>query len=166
MKQIKFFGMLLACLTLALGFTSCGGDDEDEPKGDDLMENLQGSWEFSTMKVKVLGQTVEMDIDDIRDGSGYDQFYDEHLNFNGNKVNGSTYRVDGNKIMLPWYEDVSWWATVSFSGSKMTMYYDVNYEGLDVELWTTYVRSGRSGQVSVEGDARMMLRDALKTIGK
>jgi len=163
MKQIKFFGMLLACMSLALGFTSCG-DDDDEPKGDDLVENLQGSWTFSNMKLKVLGQTVEMDIDDIRDESGYDQFYDEYLNFNGNKVNGSTYRVDGNKLMLPWYEDLGWWGAVSFSGSKMTMYYDINYEGVDMELWITYVKSGRSLMAPECVDAGMIVSEAMKKV--
>ncbi len=165
MKQFKFWGMLVACLMLALGFTSCSNDD-DKPKGDDLMENLQGGWTFSTMKIKTLGQTVEMDIDDIRGNSGYDKFYDEYLTFNGDKVNGSTYRVDGNKIMLPWYEDLGWWGAVSFSGANMTMYYDLDYEGVDMKLWITYTKSGRGIMSPVDVDAQKLLNEAVTTVKK
>ncbi len=164
MKQLKFLGMLVACLTLALGFTACSDDDEDEPSGDNLVESLQGNWTFTTIKVKTLGQTVEMDADDLRNNSDYDQFYDEYLTFSGNKVNGSPYRVEGNKIMLPWYEDLGWWASVSFSGSNMTMYYDLNVQDIDMEMWINYTRSGRSAMTPARADAQKLIYEALMAV--
>ena len=30
----------------------------------------------------------------------------------------------------------------------MTMYYDLNYEGINMQLWTTYVKSGSRSSLS------------------
>lgn len=110
-------------------FSSCG-DDNGEPKGDDLVEKLQGTWYFDVMKIKVAGQVLEFTADELKHESGYDGFYDEKLTFSGNRVNGLEYSVKKNSVLLPWYEEQDWWATVSFSGSKMTMYYSVYSEGV------------------------------------
>lgn len=143
MKKLFLNYALLVMMSLCTGvmFTSCS-DDEDEPKGDDLVEQLQGTWKFELMKMDVLGKKIEMDIDDIRDNSDADIFYDEVLSFSGQKVNGSAYTIQGNKILLPWYKELGWWMSVSFSGSKMTLYMDVEYEGVPIKLWATYKKSG------------------------
>lgn len=140
-KLFNYFALLMMCLTVSVAFVSCG-DDEDEPKGSNLEEQLQGTWNFQVMKISVMGQTIEMDIDDLKNNTGYNQFYDDVLKFSGSKVNGGTYKINGNKILLPWYESVDWWASVSFSGSKMTLYYDINYEGVPMKMWITYIKSG------------------------
>lgn len=133
--------LLVMCLTVSMAFVSCG-DDKDEPKGGDLVEKLQGTWYFDIMKMNAMGQTIEMDKEFIMNGSGYDQFYDDVLTFSGEKVNGSSFQVNGKKIMLPWYDNLDWWATVSFTGNKMTLYYDIYYEGTPIKMWITYVKSG------------------------
>jgi len=144
-ETINLLALLAVCLFIGCAFTACGDDKKDEITSDDLVERLQGSWTFETMKINVMGQTIEMDADDLRDDTGYDQFYDEYLSFNGEYVNGSKYYVDGNKVLLPWYEELDWWSKVSFSGSKMTMYYDITSEGVRIKLWTVYVKGGGRG---------------------
>lgn len=66
-----------------------------------------------------------------------------------------------NSVLLPWYEEQDWWATVSFSGSKMTMYYSVYSEGVKMELWSIY-RSGTRCVTDVEGNATTIGAVAVK----
>lgn len=136
-----FMAILVIGLACGCLMSSCG-DDKDEPTGDNLIEKLQGTWHAESMTINVMGQTIEMDMDDLRQDSGYDSFYDEVLTFNGTKVNGSEYKVKGNTILLPWYESADWWQSVSFSGNKMTLYLDVIYEGIPMKMWITYNKYG------------------------
>ena len=149
MNKKIFYFLAFWCLCVCSGgfLTSCG-DDEDEPKDGDLVERLQGTWYIDRMKISVLGQNMEFTADELKDESGYDRFYDETLKFDGEKGNGLSYSVDKNSILLPWYTEQGWWCQVSFSGSKMTMYYDLNYEGINMQLWTTYVKSGSRSSLS------------------
>jgi len=163
-KLFNYVALLAMCLTVSMAFVSCSDDDEDEPKGGDLVEQLQGTWNFDIMKVNVMGQTIEMDKDEIVDNTGYDRFYDDVLTFSGEKVNGTSYQVSGNKVMLPWYEELGWWASVSFSGNKMTMYYDINYEGAAMKMWITYVKGSRSGYTFTDGQMPALIREAVKSI--
>lgn len=139
----------MLCL-FSVSLNSCGSDDDDEPGGEDpagnsLVEKLQGTWTFEKMKIKSFGQTIELDLDDLKNYSGYSDFYDDVLSFNGSKVNGMTYSIDGNNILLPWYDE-GWWAKVSFSGNQMTLYFNINYEGVAMELWTIYSKSSKSSR--------------------
>ncbi len=142
--------MHVYAMFFSVSLNSCKDDDDEpggggSPSGDLLVEKLQGTWTIEKMTVKSFGQTIEFDLDDLKNNTGYSNFYDDVLTFNGNEVNGLAYSVDGNKIMLPWYEDYDegWWATVSFSGNQMTMYYDINYEGVKMEMWITYTKSSK-----------------------
>lgn len=138
----------MLCL-FSVSLHSCGSDDDEPgagaPTGDDLVEMLQGTWTIEKMKVKTFGQTIELGIDDLKNYSGYSDFYDDVLSFNGNKVNGLSYSIDGNSILLPWYDE-TWWTEVSFSGNQMTLYYNINYEGVPMELWAIYSKSNRSSK--------------------
>ena len=127
---------------MSLSIVSCGSDKEDEPTGDSLMDKLQGTWTADYVKLNFMGQTMEMTFDEFKREFGYDAFYDDVLTFNGMKVNGSTYWIDGNKILLPWYEEAEWWQTVSFSGNKMTLYLDADLEGVRMKTWITYIKNG------------------------
>lgn len=139
-KLLKIvYGTMFVVLTLM--FSACSSSS-DEPSGDDLVEKLQGTWVLDKMKMSVMGQTFEMTADELKNESGYNQFYDEVLRFSGDKVNGYDYQVKGNKVLFPWYEETNWWAKVSFSGSTMTMYFDINYEGVPMKMWGIYVKSG------------------------
>lgn len=142
-KFLKFFCALLIGM-LSVGFVSCGDDkdDLDSPSGNNLTEKLQGTWTLDVMKIQVMGQTIEMNRDQLVDNSGYENFYDDVLTFNGSKVNGYDYQIDGNKILLPWYSELDWWQSVSFSGNKMTLFLDIVYEGIPMKMWITYVKKG------------------------
>lgn len=142
-KFLKLFYALLIGV-LSVGFVSCGDDDDEpeNPSGNNLAEKLQGTWTFDLMKIQVMGQTIEMDRDQLVDNSGYENFYDDVLTFNGSKVNGLDYQIDGNKILLPWYSDLDWWQSVSFSGNEMTFFLDIVYEGIPMKMWITYTKNG------------------------
>ena len=147
-RLFHFLTLICVCLCSAPLLTSCGDDDNDEPKDGDLVEKLQGTWHFERMKISVMGQNLEFTADQLKDDSGYAGFYDEVLSFSGSKVNGYDYSVDGNSLLLPWYVETGWWAQVSFSGSSMTMFYDINYQGVNMKLWSIYVKSGSRAQLA------------------
>lgn len=160
-KFLKFFCALLIG-ALSAGFVSCGddGDDLDNPSGSSLTEKLQGTWVFDIMKIQVMGQTIELDRDQLVNNSGYEDFYDDVLTFNGSKVNGNDYQINGNKILLPWYSDLDWWQTVSFSGNKMTLYLNVTYEGVPMKMWATYVKKSARGGIVTSPNASTSILDA------
>lgn len=157
-KLMKFMSMMAVCICAAGFFTSCS-DDKDEPSssssGGSLVssEQLDGTWTVKKMKMEVLGQTMEMTLEELKQNSGYSQFYDDVLTFSGNKVNGATYTRDGNRILLPWYEELGWWSTVSISGSEMTLFFDIVQEGVSMKLWTVYTKSRASFDVQTDGPA-------------
>lgn len=145
---LKMMALLIVCLCYPLLLCSCGSDDDDDVKSNNIADKLQGTWIFEKMKTNVLGQTIEMTKDELKSTSGYDEFYDDVLTFKGSKVNGLEYTLDGNKILLPWYADTDWWEEVSFSGSKMIMYLDEYYEGIRMQLWLTYKKSGSRAEIT------------------
>lgn len=169
-KFLNYFCALLIG-AMCLGFASCG-DDDDEPSGgsagtpsgtvtgSNLVEKLQGTWTFQKMKIQVMGQTVEMTRDELVGSTGYENFYDDVLTFSGSKVNGYDYQVDGNKILLPWYESQGWWQSVSFSGNTMILLLDVVYEGVPMKMWLTYVKTGSRAADSYMPEASISIFDA------
>lgn len=153
--------MMAICLSMPV-LTSCS-DDDDEPSGDALVEQLQGTWylEDVTMSVPALDYSVTMTADELIDAAGYDAAYDEVLTFKGNKVIGydnkeHTYRVSGNRLLLPWYEDDDLWYDVSFSGSNiMTLYVVTDVSGYDCQMWFNYRKSGSRAAVVAPADAQL-----------
>ena len=110
---------------------------------------------------------IELDIDDIKHNTGYDQFYDEVLRFDGERVNGQPFTVKGNKILLPYYENEEWWMEVSFKGSNMTLYMNIDYQGYNMKAWTTYSRAGRSSAPAyVENATTAAIENAVKLVVK
>lgn len=148
-KLLKLFSVLFIG-ALSVGFASCGDDDGSAgSSGNALVEQLQGTWKVDVMKVQAMGQTIEMNRDELSQISGYDKFYDEVLTFNGTKVNGLDYQINGNQILLPWYAESGWWHTVSFAGNKMTLFLAISYEDMPMKMWVTYVKTGsRADDVS------------------
>ena len=112
---------MLAVAAMAVTMVSCSGDKDDEPEGDSLVEQLQGTWNFSEMEVTTMGQTVTLtasDLDKFAGDNGYSGYYDKVLDFDGDRVNGVSYNVKGNKINIPaWYDDM--WGEVKFKGSTL-----------------------------------------------
>ena len=148
--------LILACV--ATFFTSCS-DKDDEPKGDDLVEKLQGTWTIESCKVKVLGQTFEFSLKELRDFADVDMFVDEVLTFNGMYVNNERYDVKGNKILLPWYDE---WEEITFSGSnKMTLH--SIYDG-EVECWLAYRKTSSRAPISGDTSGFNMVDTCLKLV--
>lgn len=152
-KFQKLATLLLVCVCCAGIFSSCEKDDDDDSvQGSNLVEALQGTWNFQKMKVSVMGQTIEMNADDLKDETGYGAFYDETLTFSGNKVNGAEYEINGNKILLPYYVEQQWWAKVSISGSKLELYYNITEQGVSMQLWTIYTKKGSRSPQQMPAD--------------
>lgn len=166
---VFFYAMLIGVMSMNLA--ACGDDDDDNaissgsnsaanPQGDNLKEKLQGTWTVDVLKSVVMGQTIEMNRDELIANSGYDDFYDDVLTFNGTKVNGLDYQINGNKILLPWYSDLGWWMSVSFSGNKMTLYLDITYEGVPMKLWVTYAKNSSRATFDPSSNASISILDA------
>ena len=151
----RIMAMLFAAVVCSGVFTSCS--DDDEPSGDALKERLQGTWNFSKMKIKVADQTFELSGDDLKQASNADYIVDEVLSFNGDKVNGQYYEIKGNKILLPYYEEQNWWGEVSFSGSQLVFYYDITAEGMRVQEWAYYDPATRGASfIPAQGNAALI----------
>lgn len=105
-----------------------------------------------------------MNADEIRNGSGYENFYDESLSFSGTKVNGQTYKVDGNRVMLPWYTNLDWWAKVSFSKSQLIFEYDITQNGVNFKMWCYYNSVSRAGSTTFSSDTDPSLLPVLLQI--
>ena len=148
-KLLKLLSVLFIG-ALSVGFASCSDDDAPAgPSGDALVEQLQGTWTVDVMKVQAMGQAIEMNRDELLQNTGYDDFYDDVLTFNGTKVNGLDYQINGNQILLPWYAELGWWQTVSFAENTMTLFLAISYEGIPMNMWATYVKTGsRADDVS------------------
>lgn len=113
MKKNDYFWSLLTfvmLVMLSVGFTSCGGDDDDDDitSGSELVDQLQGTWQFQKGTETVMGMTITMDRSSLNEikksmeqmmGSKV-EIWDETLSFSGSKVNGVNYRLEGNKLIL------------------------------------------------------------------
>lgn len=166
MKKIfRLTALILACLTGSFMFNSCSDDDGDGKSGPsssssaNIAENIEGTWTIEKMKMTVLGQTIEMSKEELSAASGYDRFYDDVLTFSNGKVNGLDYTLEDNRMLLPWYESVEWWADVTVTSSKLTLYYNITTEGVKMQLWTIYSRS--RGSADACGAAKAGIADAL-----
>ena len=113
MKKKDYLWSLLTLVMVAmlsLGLSSCGGDDEEDDvtSGSELVDKLQGTWDFRKGTETVMGMTITMDRSSLKEmkksmeqmmGSRV-EFWDETLSFSGSKVNGVNYKLDGNKLIL------------------------------------------------------------------
>lgn len=146
MRKIYYLLAMLAVAAMAVTMVSCGGDKDDEPEGDSLVEQLQGTWNFSEMKVTTMGQTVTLtasDLDKFAGDSGYSGYYDKVLDFDGDRVNGVSYNVKGNKINIPaWYDDM--WGEVKFKGSTLHIIYEAEEQGISMTIDISYRRASRA----------------------
>ncbi|MBO4893160.1 MAG: hypothetical protein J5502_11195 [Prevotella sp.] len=95
---------------LSAGFASCGSDDDDDKitGGSELVDKLQGTWQFQKGTETLMGMTITMDRSSLSEmkqsmeqmmGSKV-EFWDETLSFSGSKVNGVNYTLKGNELIL------------------------------------------------------------------
>lgn len=145
MKKIRYVLAIAMVAVISAMMVSCGNEN-DEPEGDDLEEQLQGTWNFVQMDVSTMGQSVTLtaaDLDKYAGENGISDYYDRVLDFSGSKVNGTPYYIKGNKINVPkWYGDQ--WGTVSFKGSTLHIVYETEEQGVDITIDISYKRSGRA----------------------
>ncbi len=95
MKQIRFFGMLMALMMPLLVFNACGDDDEDV----ELDTYIVGKWK--TYKLKVSLNDEEKTFDITKTGN-YSTYYFE-LDFKSNGiVSVSSYETDKETNISEW----------------------------------------------------------------
>ncbi|MGM9845102.1 MAG: hypothetical protein ACI30K_02610 [Muribaculaceae bacterium] len=132
-KKLQKLLSILLMVALACCFNACSDDDgdgDDEPGGD-LKSELQGSWGFDHATVKVMGQTVSFgknNLDELADYIGADGFWDETLNFSGNKCNGIEYEIKGNKFRFKGseYAEMDLEATIEIKSGILHFCYDMS----------------------------------------
>ena len=138
---------LLAIMMVALlsvGFVSCGNDDDEDDftGGSQLVDKLQGVWQFQKGTEKVMGMTITMDRSSLREmkksmeqimGSKV-EFWDETLTFNGSKVNGVNYTLDGSNLILDGMDamDGISISVKSVTSSTLVLLETITMEGIDM----------------------------------
>ena len=100
---------IIMVAVLSVGFVSCGSDDDDDVlSGSELVDKLQGTWEFQKGTETVMDMTITLNRSSLSEmkksmeqmmGTRV-EFWDETLFFSGSKVNGVNYTLDGNKLIL------------------------------------------------------------------
>ncbi len=109
MKQSKAFYLLLIA-ALMLSLSACG-DDDDKVNSNSSM--LQGdTWTFQKASVNVMGQTIEMTLNEIRQmyssqmGTSNIMFIDEKLKFEEEHV---VMVNTGDRLAYKYYSDGTLW---------------------------------------------------------
>lgn len=131
---------IFVCVLPMGTLTSCGDDDDDDLNVS--MEQLQGTWVFDKGVTKTMGQTVTIDRNQLHQiGSQMGvSFWDETLNFSGNKVNGIEYEVKGKQFHFTSteYEDLPCTIT-TLTESKLVFHYDMKeMTGIDCTVDLEY----------------------------
>lgn len=168
MKRIlNYLSILITVIALNAVAVSCGSNGSEESDDNNLLISLKGSWELQLITINADGQSYNLTMDDLKDDPEDPFMVDQTLTFSGQKVNNYPFKIDGNRLMLPWYEELGWWAEVSFSGSKkMTLYYDVVVDGIQMKIWSYYVKT-RSNDINpglIESSD--LIRSAVRAINK
>lgn len=145
---------LLAIIMVALlsvGFVSCGSDDDDDiPGGSELVDKLQGTWQFSKGTETVMGMTITMDRSSLNEmkksmeqimGTRV-EFWDETLTFSNSKVNGVNYKLKGNELILDGMDSMSGIRIVikSLSSSTLVLREEISMEGISITADMEYNR--------------------------
>jgi len=129
---------------LSVGFVSCGSDDDDDEftGGSELVDKLQGTWQFQKGAETVMGMTITMDRSSLSEmkksmeqmmGTSV-EFWDETLFFNGSTVNGVKYELKGNKLILGDMDvmDGISISVKSVTSSKLVLREEISFEGIDM----------------------------------
>lgn len=146
MKKKDYLWRLLSIVMVAMlsvSFVSCGDDDDDDvTSGSELIDKLQGTWQFQKGTETVMGMTITMDRSSLSQmKSSMEQmmgskveFWDETLSFSGDKVNGVSYRLDGNKLILEGMDamDGIGISVRSVTSSILVLREEISMEGIDM----------------------------------
>lgn len=139
LMAIMMVTMLCVC------FASCSSDDDDDnggSSGSELIDKLQGTWQFQRGTETVMGMTITMDRSSLSQikksmeemmGSKV-EFWDETLSFSGSRVNGVNYTLDGKKIILDGMDvmDGISISVKSVTSSTLVLREEISMEGIDM----------------------------------
>ncbi len=109
MKQAKALYLLLIA-ALMLSLSACGDDDDKVHSNADLLKGE--TWTFQKASVNVMGQTIEMTLNQIRQmyssqmGTSNIMFIDEHLKFEDEYV---VMVNTGDRLAYKYYSDGTLW---------------------------------------------------------
>lgn len=146
MKKKNYLHLLTIIMVamLCVVFMSCSKDDDDDSNvsGSELVDKLQGIWEFSKGTETVMGMTITMDRSSLKEmkksmeqmmGSKV-EFWDETLSFSGNKVNGVNYTLKGNELILDGMDamDGISISVKSVTSSTLVLRETISMEGIDM----------------------------------
>ena len=112
MKKYSYLLIVMLMTLVSVGFASCG-DDEDEPKGSDIV----GTWQIKDAEGETLLQFTKdgkfNEVDIVSD-EGVDDLYIYH----------GTYTLSGNKLTINYvyaYESETVDCTYSVKGDQLTI---------------------------------------------
>ena len=160
MELKKNYWLMLLLTVLAVSFTSCGSDDDDDDSGyqmgereTELMNKLQGSWQFSTGRETAMGYTFTMtnaDLENIkkqyREHGIILTIYDQVLTFAGRKVNDTPYTLHGTELILEGMDEAeaegfSFKINISeITEDKLVLHEALKYGEYDIVADMTYKR--------------------------
>lgn len=133
--------LLIALFALPMGLTSCGNDDDDDLSGMDkteIVSKLQGAWEFYSGKETLMGMTITMDkssLDEMKSMiSSNVRIWDETLDFNGFKVNGVSYGINGNQLVIDGMELFDGFTITikSLTSSVLVLHEEIDLDGINI----------------------------------
>ena len=146
MKKKNYLLSLLTMIMVAMlsvGFASCSSDDDDEiTGGSELVDKLQGTWQFQKGTETVMGMTITMNRSSLSEmkksmeqmmGSRV-EFWDETLSFSGSKVNGVNYALKGNELILDGMDamDGISISVKSVTSSTLVLRESISMEGIEL----------------------------------
>ena len=151
MKKNLFSWMTIMMVAIvSVGFVSCSKDDDDNLSNSELVNQLQGTWQFQKGTENVMGMTITMDRSSLSQMKAQMEqaigekieFWDETLTFNGSKVNGVSYKLDGRKIILDGIDesDGITISVKSINSSTLVLREDFSMEGIELTADMEYSR--------------------------
>lgn len=140
---LSLLAMIMVAM-LSVGFASCGSDDDDDEitGGSELVDKLQGTWQFQKGTETVMGMTITMNRSSLSEmkksmeqmmGSRV-EFWDETLSFSGSKVNGVNYTLKGNELILDGMDamDGISISVKSVTSSTLVLRESISMEGIEL----------------------------------
>ena len=139
---LNWYVILIAGM-MSVGFVSCSKDgSEDIENSNELVEKLQGTWQFQKGTETVMGMTITMDRSSLSQmkksmeqamGSRV-EFWDETLYFNGSKVNDVNYTLKGKELILDGMDAMDGISITvkSVTSSILVLREDISMEGVQM----------------------------------
>ena len=152
-----FWSFLTMMMTmLCVGFTSCGDDDEEDGTAGmsdtEIISKLQGTWTFNSGTETVNGYTVQMsksDLDEIKSMMSQAMgarvyFWDETLEFSGYKVNGVSYSLNGQQLIMDGMELLDGFtiSVKSVTSTTLVLHEVFVMEGVSIVADMEYLKEG------------------------